>query len=261
MKLVVISVLAMLAILSARAGDAAAPVLLPGEMLAYRVGWGPLGHAGNIRIEAKDDTVAGLPATRVVTTTATTGLVRALYRFDGEADMLLDARDGRLLSARASTNARGERTQASIVFDYRNEQASYVDHLRPARTALLRLPAESRPLDLITGLVQTRAWSLAAGETRDMTVLFDDEFYELRVTAEREEMLATSSGPRKALLLVPRMIGTPKGMFRRGGEVRVWVSADEARLPLRFEVKLKIGTAYAVLNDYRAPVPKTEGLQ
>ena len=26
-------------------------------------------------------------------------------------------------------------------------------------------------------------------------------------------------------------------------------------------LKLKIGTAYAVLNDYRAPVPKTEGLQ
>jgi hypothetical protein len=49
------------------------------------------------------------------------------------------------------------------------------------------------------------------------------------------------------------MIGKPKGMFRRGGEVHVWVSADADRLPLRFEVKLKVGTAFAVLTDYRPP--------
>jgi len=34
---------------------------------------------------------------------------------------------------------------------------------------------------------------------------------------------------------------------------RVWVSADADRLPLRFEVKLKVGTAYAVLTEYLPP--------
>jgi hypothetical protein len=49
------------------------------------------------------------------------------------------------------------------------------------------------------------------------------------------------------------MTGTPKGMFRKGAEVRVWVSTDRERLPLRFEVSLKVGTAYATLSNYQAP--------
>lgn len=250
-----------LAALPAQAVETVAPVLQPGESLTYQVGWALFGHAGQIKIAASTGTLADMPVTRVVTTTSTTGLARLLYRFDGEADMLIDAHDGRLLSALAKTRSRGERTQASVSFDYVNKEASYVDHLRPDRTTLLHLPEESRPLDLITSLVQTRTWSLAIGESRDMLVLFDDEFYELRITAEHEEILATTDGPRKALLLVPRMIGPPKGMFRRGGEVRVWVSADEDRLPLRFEVKLKVGTAYAVLSDYQSPARKIAGLK
>jgi hypothetical protein len=251
MKPTGILLLLILLIAAARAAEAPVALLNPGEAFTYRVGWGVLGHAGELTVRADAETIEGLPHIRITTGSHTRGFVRVLFRFDGEAQTLFDVRDGRLLSARATTESGKERTQASIVFDYKEAKAFYVDHLRPQRTTTLDLP-EGHPMDLITNLIQTRVWALKPGDTRDVLVLFDDEFYPLRITAEKEETIATPSGPRNAILLIPRMLGQPKGMFRRGGEVRVWVSAGQAGLPLRFEVKLKVGTAYAVLDEQPA---------
>lgn len=230
------------------------PVVLlrPGEALTYHVGWGFLGHAGELKVVATADPFENMDQTRVTLTSHTNGFVRALYRFNGEAQMLFDARDGRLLRSIASSDSSKERTKTSIVFDYAKSVATYVDYLHPRRNALLPLPA-GRPMDLVTCLIQTRVWALKPGESHDVLVVFENEFYPLRITAERKETIKTASGPVKTVLLIPRMIGTPKGMFQRDGKVRVWVSDDADRLPVRFEVKLKVGTACAVLTDYHAP--------
>lgn len=237
---------------SRAAAEPEVTLLRPGESLTYHVGWGMLGHAGDMKISATADTVDGKSRTRITTTSATQGFVRFLYRFDGEAQMWFDPATGRLMTASATTQAKKSKTSAAITFDYGKREASYVDHLRPERTATIPLP-EGLPMDMITGLIQTRVWALTPGQTRDVLVLFDDDFYPLQITAEREETIETPAGDRKAVLLIPRMIGKPMGMFRRGGEIRVWVSADESRLPLRFEVKVKVGTAYAVLTAYEPP--------
>ena len=231
-------------------------LLQPGEVLTYRVGWGVIGSAGEMKVVASTDMIDGQPRTRVTTSSSTRGLVRMLYSFDGEAQTFFDPRDGRLLTAQAITRSSKDKTHASISFDYEKAEASYVDHLQPERTKIMPLPPGGHPMDLITALMQTRIWVIGPGESRDVLVLFDDDFYSLRITAFREETIQTPKGPRKALHLVPTMLGKPKGMFRRGGEVHVWVSADAERLPLRFEVKLKVGTAFAVLTDYKpAPLP------
>jgi hypothetical protein len=47
-------------------------------------------------------------------------------------------------------------------------------------------------------------------------------------------------------------------MFKRGGEIRVWVSNDELRLPLRFQVKEAVGTAMAILTDYQEDADANE---
>lgn len=227
-------------------------LLHPGETLTYRVGWGLIGHAGEMTIASRAESDGEEPRVRIVTTTATRGFIRMLYSFDGDATTLFDPSGGRLLGATARTASSKNTTHASIAFDYERREADYTDHLVPKRSKQVPIP-DGDPVDLMTSLVQCRTWELVPGRSHRALVLFDDEFYELEIAVEREETISTPAGPRKAMLLIPRMIGKPRGMFRRGGEIRVWVSADADRLPLRFEVKLKIGTAYAVLTDYRRP--------
>ena len=103
------------------------------------------------------------------------------------------------------------------------------------------------------GVMLTEVQYLKPGETHPALVLFDNEFYQLTITAQRVEKISTDNGKRDAMLLIPTMDGTPKGMFKKGGAISVWISNDAERLPLKFEVKVKVGTATATLTDYQPP--------
>ncbi len=230
--------------------------LREGEALTYRVSWGIFGKAGEIEINARrlPAETAGDPGPlQIVTTTSTRGLIRAFYPFDGQAELNFAPHSDRLVFAEAKTQTKKKDTHATMTFDYAEEKARYVDHLKAERSITLDLPP-GQPLDLITSLIQARTWDLQVGDSHPALVLFDDEFYPLIITAEARETIDTPWGPREALRLVPKMAGEPRGLFKRGGAVRVWVSADAARLPLRFEVAIKVGTATATLVDYTPPL-------
>ncbi len=239
-------------LLGASASYAQPLALQPGERLDYRVTWGPLGRAGDLSILATRAGDSAQPLTEVVVRTSSAGLVRMLYSFDGEARSLFDPEDGRLLSATATTRAKRKNTRATITLDHESASARYVDHLDASRNTEVALP-EGRAMDLVTSLVEARAWDLRPGDVREVSILFDDEFYDLSLHALRYETVRTERGRREALLVTPRMDEKPRGIFKRGGEVRVWLDRAPPHLPLRFEVQTRAGTAVALLTDYRPP--------
>jgi hypothetical protein len=233
---------------------AAEPALRDGEALTFRVGWGVFYHAGEIRIAAESTRPAGgPPLLRVTTSTETKGLARALYKFEGSAEALLDAGSGRLLTNSEMTKQPNKETNSAVTFDYARSTANYVSTTNPDKNATLPVPPGD-PLDLIMSLVQTRLWELKPGEQRDALVLFDNEFYDLTIHAERYEEVRTPLGTFNTLVLEPRMEKTPpKGMFKRGSAVRVWISQDEQRLPVKFQVEFKFGAGVATLIRYQPP--------
>ncbi len=239
--------------LTAAAALRAGPVsFADGERFHFRVSWGLFSEAAEIDISAKSEQSAGLPQIRVTTTTATRGLIRKLYSFDGRAESVFDGHDGRMLAAVAQTSAKKKKTHAMAVFDYTAASVRYEDYLRPHRSTNIPLP-DGEPMDLITSLIESRAWNLKVGDRRPTTVMFDDEFYDLTLVAEKLERVETPTGEYDALVIVPLMEKDPKGMFKRGGTVRVWISQDEKRLPVKLEVSLKYGTGTAWLTGYRPP--------
>ena len=239
------------------AAQAAEPALRDGEALTFRVGWGLFIRAGEIKISAEtsngDD---GVPRLRVRTSTETKGFARALYTFEGRAEAMLDAQSGRLLTNNESTKTPNKETKNSVTFDYTTSTAAYISETNPSKNATLPVPAGD-PLDLIMSLVQTRMWDLKPGEQRDALVLFDNEFYELTIHADRYEEVSTPLGIFNTLVLVPRMEKTPpKGMFKKGSAVSVWISQDEKKLPVKFQVDFKFGAGVATLTNYQPPSAK-----
>ncbi len=226
--------------------------LRDGERLAYRVSWAVVPGAGEIKIEARHD-AAQAPRLIVTTTTATRFFARLLLPFDAQSESIFDLQSGKLLSIHETANQRGKVTEHTVTFDYAARKANYQVPGGKEAPRLLDMPAGD-PVDLIMGLLSTRAWNIKEGETRDSLVLFNDDFYELTIHAARYEQVSTSLGTFQTLVLEPRMDKTPpKGMFKRGSSVRVWISQDERRLPVRFEVELGIGTGTATLESYTPP--------
>jgi hypothetical protein len=232
----------------------AAPTLGAGEQLTYRVGWGLFFGAGEIKITADEaPPEKGHLQLEVITTTRTRGLARMIYPFDADADALFDIHTGRMVSTVEKSKSESKETHTNVTFDYARGVAKYVNEIDPAKSADLPMPA-GNPADLIMSLVQTRAWNLQPGEQRDALVIFDDEFYELTIHALRFEEIYTSLGTFKTLVLEPRMEKTPpKGMFKRGSGVRVWISQDERHLPVKFQVEFKFGSGVATLTHYQPP--------
>ena len=227
--------------------------LRDGEAFTFKVSWAVLPGAGEIKVSAAADTSGPAPRLRVTTTTHTRGLARMLLPFEAKAESLFDPATGRLLSLTESNEQRNKRSAHAVTFDYAAARAIYTRTPPEQPPRPLPLPAGD-PMDLITCLLQTRGWDLKPGEKRDALVLFDDDFYELTLHAARYEEIRTSLGAFNTLVLEPRMEKTPpKGMFKKGSSVRVWISQDARRLPVRFEVEFKIGTGVATLTRYEAP--------
>ena len=243
--------LAPLALLTAT--HAATLPLQNGEKLTYRVSWAVVPGAGEIKISAQNDPSAPTERLKVVTTTATRRLARMLLPFDAASESLFDLKTG-LLSRLHESSDQGEKsTQRTITFDHKARTAAYTNPAEKPPTRTLPMP-DGDPTDLIMALMQTRGWNLKPGEKRDALVLFDDDFYELTIHFARYEDVRTPLGTFKTVVLEPRMDKTaPKGMFRRGSRVRVWIAQNDHRLPVKFEVEFKIGTGTATLESYTPP--------
>jgi hypothetical protein len=229
-----------------------------GERLVYRVSWAIVPGAGEIKIDAQRDPAAPDRRLLVTSTTATRRLARMLLPFDARSDAVFDLKTARLLSLHEKNNYRGRNNEHIVTFNYTTRQATH--SVLGADARVLPMP-EGNPVDLIMGLLETRAWNLGPGEKRDALVLFDDDFYELTIHFARFEEVRTPVGTFKTTVLEPRMDKTaPKGMFRRGSRVRVWIAHDEHRLPVKFEVEFKIGTGTATLESYTPPsTPNSSG--
>lgn len=237
----------------------AQPALRPGEALTYRVGWSLFNNAGEIKIFTENSTPESTPPHLLtVTTTATRGLARKLYAFDARAEALVDARTGQLRAHLETSSTSNKNTRNRTTFDYATRTAFYRDEFNPAKNLDFPLPA-GEPLDLILSLINTRTWDLKPGEHRDALVLFEEEAYELTIHAVRYETITTPLGTFNTLVLEPRMEKTPpKGMFKRGTAVRVWIAHnDPRRLPVRFEVEFKFGSGVATLTSYQPPSAPT----
>ncbi len=228
------------------------PALRPGEALTYSVRWAVLPGAGQIRIAAAEqDTTAGRQLS-ITTVTETRGFAKTLMAFEARSESRFDVSTGRLMTLQESSVARSKRADFSVLFDYPNRRAMFTGKVtEPVRA--LELP-EGDPADLIMTLMKTRHWDLAVGESRDVLVSFRDDFYVLTVHATKLERVKTPLGDFDTVVLEPRMEKTPpKGMFKRGAVVRVWVSRDESRLPVKFQVELKVGSGVATLATYVPP--------
>ena len=146
-------------------------------------------------------------------------------------------------------------TDTETTFDYRKRIATHTDRVRTGRSSEIPIP-EGEPMDLISALVQTRDWNLKPGEKRAAVVQFGREFYGLSIHAEAYEEVRTPLGTYKTLMLVPRMEKDPKGLFKRGGQVKVWISQDASSLPVKMQLKLNFGSATLLLSKYQGdPMP------
>lgn len=225
-----------------------------GERLVYKVSWGIIG-AGQIEISAKAETGPdGKSLMRITNTMSSRGMVRGFYRFDNNAEVLIERETGRMLWSAEKGMDRNKPTESRTDFDYAAGVAHHKDTYRPNRDTDIPLKPGEEPMDLLSALVQTRNWTIKLGDARDVLVHFGREFFPVTIHAESIEEVDTALGDFQTLMLCPRMEKEPpRGLFKRGGEIKVWIAQSGARLPVKMQLKLGFGSATLTLIQHTPP--------
>ncbi|MBI5381515.1 MAG: DUF3108 domain-containing protein [Opitutae bacterium] len=239
------------------AATASYTALRDGESLRYQVSWGIFPRAAEVVIAARREIVDGRPFFRVTMDTASRGLVRALYSYDDRAEALIDEATGRIVHARQQSRNIDITSDSETKFDYDKRLVTHRDTVRPGRNRDFPIP-DGEPVDLLSALVGTRDWQLPPGEKRATLIFTGNDVYPLSIYAEKIESVRTPQGWQNALLLSPRMETVePRGVFRRGGEIKVWVSQEGERQPVRMQLKLKVGIAVLTLVERKITPAET----
>ena len=141
--------------------------------------------------------------------------------------------------------------------NYRKEQTVTFDHIANAAVReqnnerqTFKLPDNVQ--DVVSSYFFLRTidfTKIKIGETVSSNMFFDDEIYNMRVKYNGKGVIRTKYGKINVIKLNPVL---PKNnMFEGEDAIRIWVSDDKNRVPIKIEVDFAVGSATMELKNYR----------
>lgn len=226
-----------------------------GERLVYRVDWNPPWYlfflptmeAGEAELLAEGEVLfEERMALKIIFQARSSGTLASLagVKVDDRFEILTDS--GNLCTYRVSKKiheGKRQRSLETVYFaDSRRMHFYEVDEAvsPPAvrhNEYLNDIP--ECPKDLFSALYALRLKELRLGSTQKTIIGDDNKIKEVESKVLKLESVDVPAGRFPSWKIDTRsLLG---GLFKDGGEFRIWLSADERKIPIKFEVKVKLG--------------------
>jgi len=108
--------------------------------------------------------------------------------------------------------------------------------------------------DVLTVIYYLRTQPLEVGKSFDVPVTDAGKVFRLSVTAMEEKEIDTAIGKVKAIRIEPALFGDT-ALVRTRGQLSIWITQDERRLPVRAQLKVDLGTFDIKLKRVTYPQP------
>lgn len=205
-----------------------------GERLTFAVQYGMLtaGYA-TLSIPAVVQR-EGRPVFHVMAEARSLPFFDAFFRVDDRLDSYIDTDYG--FSWGYEKHLQEGRFRADAIYDYDQRRGLM---LEPAKGTQAPMPIGSQ--DVLSCFYYFRTQPLIVGSVLSIPVTADDKkSYVLSVDVLRKERVSTLAGAFYCLVVQPHL--TFNGVFRQKGEVTLWITDDERRLPVLIRSKIIIGS-------------------
>ncbi|BCA54193.1 conserved exported protein of unknown function [Nitrospira sp. KM1] len=221
-----------------------------GERFTYELSWLNL-VAGTAVMEVRDsDENAGRPSFKLVTTAHSSPTVTRFYPIDNRVESTVDR--STFQSERMIFRRREGKRKNDFEYTFHHQDGT-VTAVKDGVSETLSIPAGT--LDAISCLYYVRAlMPLTIGTSQSLNVHHDKKNYKLEV---RVEGLETLKGPWGKLQAARLLVIMPfQGIFLNQGNIKVWLTNDDRRIPLRMKAKVVIGSVVAELvNGFASVTP------
>ncbi len=137
------------------------------------------------------------------------------------------------------------RSDKETIFDPEGGKVVYFDYLKGTRD---EHTVTNQPLwDVISGFFYLRTRPMEEGKTVNIDIFDSNKFLTSEVAVlGKEKVLVAGRGEVDAIVVRPVL--KSEGLFQNKGDIRIWLSDDENRFPLRVVTKVPIGSVVAELK-------------
>jgi hypothetical protein len=208
------------------------------EKLSYDIYW--LGiYAGKAVLEAVNDK----GDLRITSQAHSAPFISVFYKVEDYAESLI--RDGRAVHFRIKQREGRYRSDKETIFDINNNKVIYFDYLKSKKS---EHSIESLLWDVISGFYYLRTQPLVIGEVIYINVFDSNKFLKTEVAVLRKEKIKISGSSEIATVVVKPDLKS-EGLFHKKGDIFIWLTDDEKRIPVRIETKVPIGKVVAELKN------------
>jgi hypothetical protein len=222
-----------------------------GEELLYSISWyNIVGGTAELKVEEREH--EGTPVYRILSLAKSSTFISLFFPVEDRIESLID-RDT-LASLRLDVKQRqGKRRRARVTeFDQVNHTATVI---RNGKTKVFEIPAGAQ--DSLSCLYYFRSLPpIKVGETVSIDVHESNKNWRLAIEGLNRERIETGAG--KFQTIRTRAKVEFEGVFLERGDVYVWFTDDERRLPVRMDSKIKVGQISAKLAEYTPAVKERQ---
>lgn len=220
----------------------------PGEKLTYLVTWSVF-PAGEVTAELQSVGDGPDGGYQVVTTARSHGFVSLLYNLDDEFRSRFSPGTICAESISKLVNEGRRRKQTEIVFDSARQMAVLDERnlSKPGEPPKHdEHPIPTCVQDVVSAFYFLRTQPLRVGDHIMMPLNDGAETTEVSVEVQARELIDTPRGRRWAFRLEPTVFGK---LYKRKGQMLIWLSDDEQRLPLQIKAMMSVGTITGTLDS------------
>lgn len=212
-----------------------------GERLTYEITWLNI-LAGTAVMEVGDGgMVRNHLLAKLLTTAQSSPMVTKFYPIDNRVESLVEPTT--LQSDRLTFRRREGKRKEDFEYTFHHQEGT-VTVIKNGVAETLQIPAET--LDMISCLYHVRnTLPLKPGSSLTMNVHHDKKNYKLDVRVEEVETIEGAWGRSETARVI--VIMPFQGIFLNKGNIRVWFTTDERRIPLRMKAKVIVGSVVADL--------------
>ena len=194
-------------------------------------------------------TVNGRQAYLIQTTAFSAPVIDAVFKVRDINFSWIDAEDFSSLGYSQSVREGSYKRDEWLTFDYANHRL-YGEVQKKEEPRVLSGALDMKVLDMLSSLYFVRTQTLNAGQDVVFDIVNREKQYPLLVKVLGKETVKTAAGKFDCIVVEPQFRG--EGIFvSKGKSLKVWLTDDEYKMPVKMKVEVFIGSVSAELLEYK----------
>ena len=167
-----------------------------------------------------------------------------IYKVEDRASTYIDANRTYPLYYSIKQREGRYRADRTIIFDQKNNRASFIKNVNPPKE--FSIPPDVQ--DPLSSFFFVRSKKLTVGKSLYVNTFSGTMTYRVEVQVIKKERIKTILGKVDTIVIKP-ILDFP-GIFRHKGNIYIWLTDDQKRLPVRMKTEIVFGAVSATLTGY-----------